>query len=82
MKHAISTRWLTNPNQGCSQISHTFWGLNDFIVHYQSKNSFMLMKWSYRSRAPIRLNIDPRMVYHIFEYAIYSLLRTCLFLYP
>ena len=34
LKHAISTRWLANPHQGCNHIPHNFWSSYDYLIHF------------------------------------------------
>ena len=47
MKHAISTRWLANSNQGCNRFSHNVWSTYGYLVSYQSECVYVLIKWSH-----------------------------------
>ena len=60
MKHAISARWLANPNQASSQFLHDFWSLFEYLVHYQSEDWF-LCSLGVHIGSPIMLTIEPRM---------------------
>jgi hypothetical protein len=40
MKDPLSTRWLAYPNQGCTHFPHNIWSLYEYIIHYQSEDSY------------------------------------------
>jgi hypothetical protein len=37
IKHMISTRWLANPNQGRSRLSHNFRSSYEYLIHSLSE---------------------------------------------
>ena len=39
MKHAISTRWLANPNQGANYFPLISRSSYEYTIHYQSEDS-------------------------------------------
>jgi hypothetical protein len=63
-KHAISARWLANPNCACSHLPLSF-GAHINICFIIKVKILMLIKWSYTSpptKKKIMLNIEPRIV--------------------
>ena len=60
MKHAISARWLANPNQGFSHFPHNCWNLYEYLILYQTEDlcAHEMVIWV----VPIMLTIEPRMV--------------------
>jgi hypothetical protein len=43
MKRVISMRWLANPNRGHSHFSHEIWSSREYLIHYQSEDSHLLI---------------------------------------
>ena len=61
MEHAISTRWLANPNPGWNNFPQIFEKNMNILYHYQSERVSCSLKWSY-SQFPMMLTIDLDMV--------------------
>ncbi len=60
MEHAISTRWLANPNQGHSHFPHDYRCSYAYLIQYQGEDSHshqILVQFS-----PIMLTIVSTMV--------------------
>ena len=48
VKHTPSTRWLANPNQGCSHFHHNFGSSYEYLIYINKVKIHVLIKWSYR----------------------------------
>lgn len=63
MKHATSTRWLDNPNWGCSHFPLNFWSSIGYVFKYQSDcscahdRSYIIIYVP-----PIKLTIELRII--------------------
>ena len=61
IKYLISTRWLANPNWGCSHFPQIPWSSYDYLIRHQSEDSHahhILTKVP-----PIMLTIESRKVF-------------------
>jgi hypothetical protein len=38
VRHAITTRWLANPNRGKHTFSHNLWSSCEHLIHYQGED--------------------------------------------
>ena len=77
MKHIISTRWSTNPNQGHSHFPYNFWSLHEYLIHYQGVDSYAHLNDHIGPPPQLCCLLSLEWLTY-FEHRIQSLSNTCL----